>query len=238
MPRIIALELDKLHGFLRMGHFVDKGIAPCVRSKQLINIDNLSRDYYTVKAVKENNTCDKNCKKSKPKDCSSCATFNPFLDFNLPIIKKITVKEIGDWTSNLLEQDPDYNFFYYKYFEATSFGKLIIHQDYYCIEKVCGQNTDHIIENDFLWKDDDFPNRYNTFSKTECECIVNFGSKIGKEMSLYLQSGYSIIMDFAFTSKNYFPNKLFPKTNLLFYGMRSAYNMQKPINTLSLLNHN
>lgn len=227
MPRRIELECNKLHGFQIMNELVDSDQVPCVRSKPVMgrgsefHIEN--NEYYTLKVVKDNNVV---CESCYMKDCEECKLLsNLYSDYGLPTKKKIKSNEIYTAVEEFLTCDPDYVFYYYKYFESNLFGKLIINSNYYVIEAVDSENTDICTEsNVFGESNQQFScNLMKSFSYKQIDTIIHFGKIIESRMKLYLISGYSIILDFAFTSQKYFLNGKFEDTNILFYGMRTAY---------------
>ncbi|MBR4286594.1 MAG: hypothetical protein IKT55_02680 [Clostridia bacterium] len=224
MPRCILLECNKQHGFLRMNHFIDEQLAPCVRSKILdknTKVDELKEEYYTIKVVKDIN---ESCVSCLSGECDNCSEIkNLYQDFGLPVKIKTVKSEIKAWEEKQLSLDPDSVFYYYKYFEAELFGKLIISDRYYCIEAI-QQDDSSLIENAvFSKKGELFSQSMNYFSKTQTEDILSYAKVIENNMRLYLDFDYSVIMNFAFTKTPYFSSECFRNTNLLFYGLRTAY---------------
>ena len=217
-------ECNKLHGFLRMNDFVDKNYIPCVRSKVIdanTVLKELSDEYFTIKIVKENTSC---CV-YKESNCEECINFDClYKDYGLDIKKRIKKEDFAEWINFQKEKDPDYIFYFYKYFDSNSFGKLIISKNYYTIEAVDGKNTNLCLESNTLWRGTGIINKMDYFSDTQIEELISYGKIIKEKMNLYIESDYSIIMDFAFTDNHYFGNETFPGTNLLFYGLRTAYN--------------
>lgn len=226
MGRNIAFECNKLHGFLRMNNFVDEHLVPCVRSKVVdynVKSDKMDNNIYTLKVVKE---IDATCKNCDSFECGKCAKIkNLYNDFGLPIKKRIRMKDFDAEIKKLVEFDNDYIFYYYKYFSANLFGKLIIDDDYYVIEVVDENNTDICLETKFFWR-----NACNSYScmkmlsDKQIVDIISYAKIVKEKMNLYIKSGYSLVLDFAFTTQRYFGSDSFSNTNLLFYGMRTAYN--------------
>ena len=224
MSRNILFECNKLHGFLRMNEFSDNDFAPCVRSKVVdfsTDIKSIPSKNYTIKIVKENTS---NCFR-KDKNCEECKNFDClYKDFGLKIKKKILKEDFAEWINEKLIEDPEYIFYFYKYFEADSYGKLIINDNYYTIEAVKENDTNDCLESNTIWRGSGVINSMEYFTDEQISEILEFGKVIKEKMNLYIQSGYSIVMDFAFTTNNYFDNGKFQYTNLLFYGLRTAYN--------------
>lgn len=224
MPRNIIFECNKLHGFLRMNEFSDKNIAPCVRSKVIdsnTDINCIPDDFYTIKIVKENTS---NCLFNN-RDCDICENFEClYKDFGLEIIKKIRKEDFATWINQKLKVDKEFIFYFYKYFEADLFGKLIVGNDYYTIESVRGDNPNDYLESNTIWQKEGIINPMESFSDSQIAELIFYGKTIKEKMNLYIKSGYSIVMDFAYTKKNYFNNEKFKEINLLFYGLRTAYN--------------
>ncbi len=224
MPRCILLECNKLHGFLRMNHFVDQGIVPCVRSKILDHntiIDEIKDEFYTIKVVKETN---ETCIDCSTVDCDNCSELkNLYQDYGLPVKIKVSKSEFQKWRDEQLCIDTSSLFYYYKFFDANLFGKLIISSGYYCIEAIDESNSE-LIESTVFWKNDEvFSKTMSYFSKAQTDDILSYAQIIEKKMKTYLDFDYSIIINFAFTSVPYFPNDKFFTSNLLFYGLRTAY---------------
>ncbi len=227
MPRNVIFECNKLHGFIRMNSFTNSKIAPCVNSRHItktLNFSLIPDTKYTIKEVKENTVCS-NC----TNECKFCENFDCFYeDFNLNII-------IGADKNKIIELlSSNETYYFYKYFDSDLFGKLIIGYNYYTIEAVDNYNNNDCYEshtiwkNDVHWKFDDF----ELFKEQQVIDIILYAQRIREEMSLYIDAGYSIILNFAFTNTHYFNHKKFPNTNLLFYGMRSAFNqidLEQPI---------
>lgn len=224
MPRCISLECNKQHGFLRMNHFVDKHLVPCVRSKILdknTDLKELKEDFYTIKVVKDINS---SCISCSSIDCDNCPEIkNLYQDFGLPVKIKTVTSEFNNWVNEQLSLDSESLFYYYKFFEAESFGKLIISNGYYCIEAI-QQNDSTLLESAvFSKKYDLFSKSMNYFPKNQTDDIISYAEVIEKNLKLYLDFDYSIIMNFAFTTAPYFADNYFKNTNLLFYGLRTAY---------------
>lgn len=224
MPRNTAFECNKLHGFLRMNNFVDKDNIPCVRSKIIdSNFDYtiIPDIYYTIKVVKENIACSR-CEEA---ECEHCTNFNCLYDdYGLKIKKRIKPKDFLSWVNSIKADDPSSIFYYYKFFEANLFGKLIVCKDYYAIEIVDGNDTNICLENNVIWKGSGILNKMRFLSDEQIAVLLGYGSIIRKRMNLYIEADYSIILDFAYTNSKSIENETYPSTNLLFYGMRTAYN--------------
>ena len=104
------------------------------------------------------------------------------------------------------------------------FGKLIISNGYYCIEAIDEANS-LLIESTMFWKDDNVFNvKMKSFSFEQTDEILRYANTIENIMQMYLDFNYSIILNFAFTNEPYFTEGTFSSSNLLFYGLRTAYN--------------
>lgn len=93
-----------------------------------------------------------------------------------------------------------------------------------------GKKTLKMVSNDKHYTIKD--SQVGHFGNQQVIDIILYAQRIREEMSLYIDAGYSIILNFAFTNTHYFNHKKFPNTNLLFYGMRSAFNqidLEQPI---------
>ncbi len=225
MPRFVPFECNKMHGFLRMNHFADQKLAPCVRSKIFdynTDLESIKDNYYTIKVVKDIKLSCAGCKNLK---CDNCIELEClYEDFGLPIKIKATKNDFEFWTKEQSIKDAESLFYYYKSFNAKKFGKLIINDRYYCIEAIDEEHSD-FIECTFFWKNDDiFSVSMEQFSQNETDDILSYARIIEKTMKPYLYFNYSIIMNFAFTEEPYFSEGDFSETNLLFYGLRTAYN--------------
>lgn len=224
MSRNILFECNKLHGFLRMNEFSDNDCVPCVRSKVIdigTDIESIPCKNYTIKIVKENTS---NCSR-QDKKCDECKNFEClYKDFGLKIKKRIKKEDFIKWINEQLNEDSEYIFYFYKYFEAESYGKLIINDHYYTIEAVSENDTNDCLESNTIWRGTGVIESMKCFTDEQIGEILFFGKAVKEKMKLYIKSGYSIVMDFAFTTNNYFENKKFQNTNLLFYGLRTAYN--------------
>lgn len=218
-------ECNRLHGFLRMNHFADEKTVPCVRSKiydDNTDISKIDNDLYTIKVVKEFAPPCESCKKA---DCDDCENLEwLYEDFSLPINKKVRKEEFEQWTNERLEDDANSIFYYYKYFESELHGKLIIGNNYYCIERI-NEDTNECVESLIIQEDDElFSATMENFSKVQIDDILRYAKKIKNTLECYFKCSYSIIMNFAFISSDYFLDDSFNDTKLLFYGMRTAYN--------------
>ncbi len=225
MSRCVLFECNKLHGFLRMNDFIDKKIIPCVRSKVLNDSTDLNKikdNYFTIKVVKDINLSCTDCKTSNCDDCPEMEVL--YQDFGLPIKIRAQKEDFVSWTNQQLKKDPNAIFYYYKSFETDSYGKLIISNDYYCIESI-NEADSSLIESKIFWKDDDIFNVImNSFNQNQTDEILSYAKKIEKQMKTYLDFNYSIILNFAFLKEPYFTEDEFKNSNLLFYGLRTAYN--------------
>lgn len=224
MPRNIVFECNKLHGFLRMNNFTDKGIVPCVRSKIIdcnFEYNTIPDIYYTIKVVKENIACSQ-CENM---ECEICTNFSCLYDdYGLKIKKRILPQNFLSWVNKTKKEDPDSIFYYYPYFESELFGKLIICKDYYAIEIVDGDDTNLCLENNVIWRASGTINKMENLSDARIEELLGYASLIREKMRLYVESDYSIILDFAYTNNKSEYNNFYDNEKLLFYGMRSAYN--------------
>gem|GEM_PF-5459296 len=209
-----------------MANYSNNGIAPCVKAKPY-KIGETRIDYdvlYSIKAVRE---MPEKCVECQNSSCECCEYY--YYDFVLPCLKKVKQEAIDNWIVKNEEKDNDLIYYYYKYFFANIFGRLIINKYGIVIEVLSGCSDDEssdvvetIVESYF----DPIVECSEYLSSKQLEDLHCYASNLSEQNKLMLQCNNSLIFNFAFTTINYFDGdeqleKYFEKTNLLFYGMRS-----------------
>lgn len=222
-----GILINKLHGFAYMSDYTNKGIAPCVKAKPY-ECGETSIDYDVLYSIKEVRETPEKCLECYNTSCELCENF--YYDFALPCLKKVHQEDIDNWISQrkaLINKNSI--FYYYKYFFADIYGRLIINKSGIIIEILNAYDSDDsdkiaetIVEDSF----NAYENKSNILSLDQLNDLRIYSIELAKKNMLLLQCNSSIIFNFAFTTENYFKddikyNELYKNTNLLFYGMRS-----------------
>lgn len=223
--RDLSLELNKLHGFHRMSFLSENEILPCVRAKYYSKNTSLNEDLkYSVKIVKD---YPNNCKKCDKLSCSFCPNYNPFEDYDMDYNINLSSKELKKWINkyNQTHKNNDFKFFYYKYFVATIYGKLLVTKKGYFLELFYNDDSGKKIyyerisvaknSSPFLF----IKSKHLTIS--QILNINEFVKKIEIEFSPQLLLNYSVLFDVAFSESNYFESDYLNETGIIFYGLRT-----------------
>lgn len=223
-----GILINKLHGFAYMSDYTNKGTAPCVKAKPY-ECGETSIDYDVLYSIKEVRETPEKCLECYNTSCELCEDF--YYDFALPCLKKVGQEDIDNWITQRQELLNNKNsiFYYYRYFFADIYGRLIINKSGIIIEILNAHDSDdgdtiaETIVEDFF---NAHENKSNILSLDQLNDLRSYSIKLAQRNSLILQCNSSIIFNFAFTTENYFKddikyNELYKNTNLLFYGMRS-----------------
>ena len=209
---------NKLHGYAYLGSYVDSRLIPCIKAK-LFQDDTLidSSFKYSIKKLKDYPEKCKTCKLSC-EDCLEGFTY----DMGLPIKINANVFDMEDFISS--EKDEDSSFYYYKYFHADKFGRLIINRNGFAIEIIDNNDSGKVIESyrESFAVEPNVDELLN-LSEKELSDIRFYTFRLTDYLSLFLKCDRSFLFEFVFTEKehHYFEHKEFSDTDLLLYGMRS-----------------